>query len=165
MDPDDTIPIGYIQRPHGLKGELKFKYQVQQDQIPKVIFIDRVPYFIQSINELNPGDAIITVEDVSSRELAEKLSGKQVTVQAELEIQEDDSDLNSLVGYLAIDEHQGDLGPVQDVMEMPMQVLLQVVYKEHEVMLPMNDETLIKVDHDERKVYLAVPEGLVDLYS
>ena len=168
MDPDSLIPIGFVLRAHGLKGELKLRFHKPIDELPEVIFIDRVPYFIKSVKPTTGQEAIGLFEDLDTKEAADKLSGKEISVEADAEVVLDDTPVDEyekLVGYTALDASGVELGPVKEVVEMPMQMLLQIDYKNNSIMIPLNNDSLQKIDHKARKVYLLIPDGLIDIYS
>jgi 16S rRNA processing protein RimM len=68
------------------------------------------------------------------------------------------------LGFTVHDEEQGELGIIEEVIEMPMQVLAKVVIRGKEALLPLNEQSLVKVDKKKQVVYLRLPEGLLDIY-
>jgi 16S rRNA processing protein RimM len=56
------------------------------------------------------------------------------------------------------------LGKVLEVIEQPMQVLLRIDYEGKEVFVPLNESTLIKIEHKKEKITVQLPEGLLDIY-
>ncbi len=47
---------------------------------------------------------------------------------------------------MAHDQEHGELGTVDEIIEMPHQLLARVTYKEKEMLLPLNEQTMLKVD-------------------
>src|SRR3954471_24949860 len=92
--PDQTMlkescfKIGFIQRTHGLKGEVT---SIIEGDLPEVefntVFVDEnnrlIPYFIKSFS-LQGTKALIRFEDVDHLEQAKKLVGKAVYLQKTL---------------------------------------------------------------------------------
>ena len=56
------------------------------------------------------------------------------------------------------------LGKVIEVIEQPTQLLLSIEINEKEVLVPINETTLEKIDHKNEKIYVLLPEGLLDIY-
>jgi 16S rRNA processing protein RimM len=53
---------------------------------------------------------------------------------------------------------------VLEVIEQPLQILLRIEIDGKEVLIPINESTLVKVDHKGEKIYVDLPEGLLDIY-
>jgi 16S rRNA processing protein RimM len=56
------------------------------------------------------------------------------------------------------------LGKVIEVIEQPAQLLLSVMVNDKEVLVPINETTLDKIDHKNQKIFVILPEGLLDIY-
>ncbi|WP_335321669.1 ribosome maturation factor RimM [Pedobacter terrae] len=67
-------------------------------------------------------------------------------------------------GYLAIDETLGELGEILEVNEYPQQFVATVIYKETEVLFPLNEDFILEIDDEEKILTLDLPEGLLDVY-
>jgi 16S rRNA processing protein RimM len=53
---------------------------------------------------------------------------------------------------------------VLEVIEQPHQILLRGEVEGKEVLLPLNESTLVEIDHEALKVVLDLPDGLLDVY-
>lgn len=71
----------------------------------------------------------------------------------------------ALLGFVAEDQQYGPLGTVEEVIEMPMQVLIKVFIKGKEALLPVNEQSLVKIDRKKQTVFLNLPDGLIELYT
>ena len=69
-----------------------------------------------------------------------------------------------LVGFLAIDELEGELGEISQVQEMPQQFIATVPMEETEVLFPLNEAFIVGIDPQEQVIVLRLPEGLLDTY-
>jgi 16S rRNA processing protein RimM len=65
---------------------------------------------------------------------------------------------------MIVDEILGDLGQVRVIYDMETQDLIGMEYKEKEVLIPIKDGIIQKVDKTEKKVFCRLPEGLLDIY-
>jgi 16S rRNA processing protein RimM len=63
-----------------------------------------------------------------------------------------------------IDEVLGELGQVKVIYDMETQDLIGMEYKGKEVLIPIKDGIIQKVDKAEKKVFCHLPEGLIDIY-
>jgi 16S rRNA processing protein RimM len=51
------------------------------------------------------------------------------------------------------------------VIEQPHQVLCTIIYKGNEALIPIHQDSLLKVDKKNKKVFVELPEGLLDIYA
>ena len=68
------------------------------------------------------------------------------------------------MGFELIDSSFGSLGNILEVNDSGPQVLVNILYKEKEVILPLIDEFIESVDHEQKKIRFKAPEGLINLY-
>ena len=59
---------------------------------------------------------------------------------------------------------ENDLGEIIEVIEQPHQVLCTILYNGKEAMIPVHQDNLIKLDKKNKKVFVELPEGLLDIY-
>ena len=82
--------------------------------------------------------------------------------EAEFQLLVDKSSPLSLLGYMVV-ENGKELGKVQEVIEQPHQLMVTILYQGNETYIPLHEESLKGVDHAKRQVYVALPDGLLDL--
>lgn len=168
----EYINIGKIVAVQGLNGEVLLKHALGKKTIFKkgdVIFIEELkgsylPYFVQLSKAKAADETIIQFDEITAREKAQKLLQKNIW------LTEDDfnkyaakSSAIALLGYTLI--HEGErLGIIEEVIEQPHQVLLQITIKEKEVLIPLHDETLEKIDRRKKEVHVVLPDGLLEIY-
>ena len=76
----------------------------------------------------------------------------------------EDFTYKDLVGFIAIDESEGELGEITIVQEMPQQFIATVPMEDAEVMFPLNEDLIVGIDPEEKVVVLRLPDGLIDAY-
>jgi len=158
--------IGYFSKTHGIKGQLILKVETDffQEEV-KALFIEtstgQAPYFVSELKESNNG-VIVLLEDIDAIEKAKVLVGKKVFIDSKL-IDEAELDFNWL-GYQLIDKQFGDLGEIMKVSDNGHQLLLTVMYKNKEVILPLVDDFIETIDEAGKKLYFNAPEGLIAVY-
>ena len=108
---------------------------------------------------------LLQLEDVSSMETAKALAGKACYIETEvmegLQLATAHASLN---GYTIIDSSLGKIGIIEELFETPGQVLAAVMYNGKEVLIPIIDATLQRIDHRTKEVMLHIPEGLLSVY-
>ena len=158
--------IGYFSRTHGIKGHLILKPEIDFDlENLTALFIDmaggKAPHFIREISEVK-NDLRILLEDIDSLEKARGLVGKKVFINSDLVIEEEGSE--DLLGYELIEKKLGSLGKITGVTDNGAQVLVSIIYKEKEVILPLVEDLIESVDSETRKIVYNAPEGLIEMY-
>jgi len=168
----DHFRIGSILKTRGLKGELQL--YVDFEGLEKInfnaVFVDMagklVPYFVQSIKYPQKNTAYLYVEDIDTIEKATPLVKKDVYLPNKLKPKKKKSEftLKDLLGFIAIDENEGELGEILEINEYPQQLIAAVNYQDSEVLFPLNEEIIKGIDVEEKVVYVELPEGLLDIY-
>ena len=69
-----------------------------------------------------------------------------------------------MVGFRVIDEEKGDIGTLQQVIDYPAQPLFQIMKNGVEILVPVIDQVIRRVDREQKTLYIAAPNGLIDLY-
>jgi 16S rRNA processing protein RimM len=168
----DYINIGKLVSAFGLTGELILKHALGKKTIFKesdAIFIEQfkgsyLPYFIQFAKAKTTEETFLKLEGVDTREMALKLLQKNVWLQQSdfRKLAAKNSPLG-LLGYTLIDEGKI-VGKIDEVIEQPHQVLLQINIQGKEALIPLHDETLVTINHKKSEVHVKLPEGLLDVY-
>jgi len=172
MTIDNCFKLGHIVKKHGLKGELSIlldaDYPEDYKQLESV-FVEvnkqLVPFFIEYL-QLNGDRGIIKFEDVDDLASAERLlkSNLYLPVDSLPELGEGQFYYHEVIGYMVIDKVIGEVGPVDQIYEFPNQDLFGVIHQEKEVLIPINDQLIVKVDHQLRQVEVNLPAGLLEIY-
>lgn len=162
----DLLPVGYFSKTHGVKGQLVLKpdRDFEPDTV-KAIFIEmsgaKAPYFVTELKQTNSG-IIIGLEEVTTVEKARSFVGKQVLIDARLVLEDEDEE--NWTGYELIDKYFGSLGSITGTSDNGQQVILALNYKGKEVLLPLVDDFIERIDEAGQKIFFNAPQGLIDLY-
>lgn len=166
----EITKIGKLIKPHGLKGQVSLLVEninkIDFDRI-KMLFIEinntPTPFFIENIIEAG-GKMIVKFENINSEADIKKLLKKDVSVLSEYIEESDNLSEDKLIGFTLIDEKEGILGTIIDVQEFPQHAILSLLYKNKEILLPLTDDFINKIDWDTKTIYYKAPEGLLDVY-
>ena len=71
---------------------------------------------------------------------------------------------HEVIGFTVIDEVHGDIGIIQSINDSTAQALFEVLKEDKQLLIPVNDDIITKVDRKNKAIYVTTPEGLVDLY-
>lgn len=165
------ISIGKIKSLHGIKGQVLFVHHLQhpfdEEQLDAVLIEiwenSFIPYFIEEINAISDTEMILTIEGIQDRNIAMQLLNKKVyapNVATSINLE---NNWLSLMAYQVLDDQQQLIGEIKDVYINGKQTLLEVLYQNKLVLLPISDELLIHVDRTNKTVQLRLAEGILDL--
>ena len=164
----ELIKIGKVLKTHGFKGNLKVfidEFYMDDFEELKAIFIDNLPYFITSKDINSDSQAIILLEDIDSKEKAHPLQGKDLFAKEDdLTAILDEKVYTHLVGFEMTDQVAGTIGNIEKIVEMPFQFLAQVFKNNKEILIPLNDDFILKIDEKKKRVELKLPDGFLDIY-
>jgi len=175
MTIDDCYQLGYIVKTHGLKGEVQIYLDVdspREYQNLESVFVlqgqQLVPFFIESMSNLNGAKAIVGFEDVESLESAQALKGSELYLPLEAlpKLSDKEFYLHEIIGFDLNDAMtDSGIGKIDNVIESGPQLLFSVITdKEVEVLIPYTESLLVKLDRENRIITLNVPDGLIDVY-
>ena len=165
--------IGKFAASHGLSGELVLVHNLGKKTALKdleTLFIEEskdnfMPYFITAATAKNDAEVYVLLEGIDNKELARKYTPKEVWMAAE--------DFNkfaaksapiSMLGYDLMDG-ETNLGEIIEVIEQPHQILCAILYNGNEALIPVHEKNLVKMDQKNKKVYVEVPDGLLEIYG
>lgn len=169
---DQYVVIGKFIATFGIKGDLVLKHHLGaglDTEALKTVFIEEksgrfMPYFVAAVKNKTAEEALIQLEGVDAPEKAKVFLRKQVWLpEQDVKTQAAQHAPISLLGFAVYDEKKM-LGKVVEVIEQPMQVLLRIDYQGKEVFVPLNESTLLKIEHKKEKITVRLPEGLLDIY-
>ena len=174
MKLDDCFQLGYIVRTHGIKGQViaffDVDYPEDYEELESVFLLINgklVPFFIDRIEPQAAAKFILKFEDLDTIQEAEKLKGVALYLPlTELpELEEDQFYFHEVIGYQVIDEAKGELGTVTDFFAMPNQDLMAMDFQGQEVLIPVADEIILRTDKANKKIFVKLPEGLLEVYT
>ncbi|MDX2360256.1 MAG: ribosome maturation factor RimM [Crocinitomicaceae bacterium] len=173
MNKADCFHLGYIAKLHGFKGEVSLFLDVTNPEdyaTLDAIYIDLnnhlTPFFITSLKLKNKGFSAVRLEGVNTEESAKKILRKDVYLPAQILPELDGVHFydHEVIGFKVIDESFGEVGILQQVIDLKVNPLLQVMKGETEVLIPLLEDLVTKVDRDAKELHVKAPDGLVELY-
>ena len=169
---EEVFKIGQFGKPHGIKGEIALVTNsdvLDNSEDPYIICeIDGilVPFFIEEYRYKTDTVILVKLKYVDDEKAAREFSNREVFYSLD-EVDEEDlvgeMTWDSFIGYQVIDEVQGKIGEITDVDESTINVLLQIDREGEEVLLPAVEELILSADHENKRLIVSLPEGLLDL--
>ncbi|MCQ2321349.1 MAG: ribosome maturation factor RimM [Bacteroidales bacterium] len=172
MKKEDCFYLGRIAKTHGIKGEVTIKIDADDPSAyldMKYFYLEYnkvlTPFFVEKL--IMSGDKFFaTIQDVKTLEAAQAYVGKSVYLPLEMlpKLSGKQFYFHEVIGFALVDAEKGELGPIKEILEYPTQAIIQVFKDGKEVLIPILDEVIQKVDRKEKKLYVKAPEGLIDMY-
>lgn len=157
----------------GYKGELILKHHLGKKsglKGLKTLFIEQkkdelLPYFIESAKMKNEDEVYIKLEGINTKESAQKIVQKQVwLVEEEFHKYTGKSAPISFLGFHIVSAGD-DLGEILEVIEQPHQLLCRIDLKGKEALIPVHEQTLVKIDKKNKQVIVDLPDGLLEVFA
>lgn len=172
MQKEDCFYFGRVIKTHGIKGGISIRVDADnpsdyQNISMMLLEINNklIPYFITSFS-LHTNKAYIDLVDIDTVEKAAELAGKEIYLPLEMlpKLTGNRFYFHEVGGYKLNDENYGSLGLIEKVLEYPSQAVFQLFINEKEVLIPIHDEVIKKVDRRSKTITVRVPEGLIEMY-
>ena len=173
MNKEDFFQLGSIAKLHGFKGEVSLFLDVTNPEEYtdlETVFVDMngflTPFFIDNVKLKNKGFITVKFKEVDDEATAKKLLKKQIYLPLDQLRELDDVSFydHEVLGYEVIDSIKGSIGKVTNVIDIASNPLMQTEINGKEVLLPIFDGLVKKVDRKKMILYIEAPEGLIDLY-
>ena len=71
---------------------------------------------------------------------------------------------HELIDFEVEDKVSGKIGLVKEICNLPHQDLLGIQHPKGEVLVPINEHIIKKVDKSKKYILVELPEGLLDIY-
>ncbi len=173
MQKEDCFYLGKIVKKYSFKGELLVKLDTDDPSIytkMESVFIDKnkslIPFFIERSSLHKSTLLRVKFEDIDSEEDADKLLKSELYLPLEFlpQLTGNKFYYHEIVGFEAEDLSFGLVGIVKGVNDTTNQAILEIDRNGSEILIPLIDDFIKSVDREQKKIILAVPEGLIDIY-
>jgi 16S rRNA processing protein RimM len=171
---DKVVSVGYTKKPHGLKGEIKLHLEekyVEDVLNTEIMMIEikgkKTPFFVEDVRIGN--NIIAKFEEVDTPEAAMAIAAKELFLREQdilpdalREVIIEAEPYTQCQGYTLFNDGEN-IGEVLELIEYPQQQMALIKYKNRDVLVPLNEHFVVKLDDAKKEVYLDLPEGILDL--
>lgn len=174
MQKNDCFQLGQIVKAHGFKGELISQWDVDSPSAYlniKEIYVEingkLVHFDIDKIKLLEKNNSLIKIKGIDDEEMASALLNSKLYLPLTYlpELSDTQFYYHEIVNYHVIDTEKGNIGKILRVLDMPQQAILEIQHESgKEILIPVTDEIIKKVNRSEKKLEIEAPEGLIDIY-
>ena len=173
MTKEDCFYLGRIVAKFSFKGEVLIKLDTDEPELyteMESVFVEYnenlVPFFIER-SYLHKSTLLrAKIEDIDTEQDAEDMIGAELYLPLEQlpQLSDDKFYFHEIIGFDVIDQQHGNIGKIVSINDTTAQALFEIDKDGKQILIPMNDEFIEKVDKKNKQIKVITPEGLVDLY-
>ena len=173
MRKEDCFYLGKIAKKFSFKGEVLIYLDTDEPELyedMESIFVEfnknLIPFFIEN-SSLHKNDfPRVKFEDVDNEEQADEIINCEVYLPISMlpKLEGNKFYFHEVIGFEIEDKRLGVFGKIVSINDSSAQPLFEVVNGSVEILVPMIDQFLVKIDRENKKVVMDLPEGLVEMY-
>ena len=173
MRKEECFYLGKIAKKFSFKGEVLIYLDTDEPELygnMESVFVEYnknlVPFFIEN-SSFHKNDFLrVKFEDVDNEEEAEALLNHEVYLPLSMlpKLEGNKFYFHEVIGFEIEDERLGVFGKIVSINDTSAQPLFEVINGNVELLIPMIDHFLVKIDRENHKVIMNLPEGLVEMY-
>lgn len=172
MKKEDCFYLGKIVKKYSFKGEVILKLDTDEPAIyenMEAVFLDMgnklLPFFIEE-SLLQKGNQLrIRFEDVNDERDADAILKTDVYLPLDLlpKLKGDQFYFHEIIGFVLEDVNYGEVGKITSINDKTAQDLFVVEKDGKEILIPMIDDFIKKIDRKNKKVIVETPKGLIEM--
>jgi len=170
---EDCFYVGTVVNKFSFKGEILVKLDTDEPEIfleMESVFIEigkkLVPFFIDK-SQLHKSLLLrLKLEDVEDEASADALMKKALYLPLSFlpPLEGTKFYYHEVIGFEMIDSEHGSIGTIKSINDSTSQALFEVEKGDRELLIPLNDHFIKKLDREQKQIHITTPEGLVELY-
>lgn len=173
MRKQECFYLGKIVSKYSFKGEVLVKLDSDDPELyesMESVFVSLrdslVPFFIEQSRLHKSSLLRIKFEDVDSEEDADRIMGSELYLPLEFlpPLEGTKFYFHEVIGFTVIDQNFGKVGVITSINDTTNQALFVIDHQGTEILIPINDEFLTKVDREKKIIEVNAPAGLIELY-
>jgi len=173
MDKSSCFYLGKIVSKYSFKGEVLVKLDTDEPGIyenMESVFVsignNLVPFFIDKCRLHKSNLLRIDFEEVKTENEADRIMGSKLFLPLSFlpKLTGTKFYFHEVIDFDVIDSIHGNIGTIKSINDNTSQALFEIEKGDKEVLIPIRDEIITKVDRENKTIHVTTPEGLVDLY-
>jgi len=163
--------IGTIITKHGFNGSLILKVSSQySNNLSKVDFLfiqinkKHIPFKLDSIKTFKNKSYKIKFNEVNDDAYANQLISKSVFIKSNdyPDLKKETNIYSAIINFSAFN-NEAKIGEIININENLPQPVFEINYKSKTVMVPIHEDLIIKIDKENKNIFLRIPDGLLDI--
>ena len=173
MRKEDCFYLGKIVSKYSFKGEVLIKLDADEPELyenMESVFVSMrdtlVPFFIEK-SALHKSSLLrVRFEEVEDEAAADKIMGAELYLPLSMlpKLSGDKFYYHEVIGFTLLDAVHGDIGKIIAVNDSVSQALFIAKKGDKELLIPITDQIITKVDRANSTIHISTPDGLVALY-
>lgn len=172
MKKEDCFYLGKIVKKYSFKGEVILRLDTDQPELYKdlhTIFLDLgknlVPFFIEKSLFQKGNHMRIQFEDVYSESEADAILKTDVYLPLDMlpKLSGNKFYYHEVIGFMLEDLNFGEIGRIESINDATAQPLFVTKSQDGEILIPMIDDFIKKIDRKHKIVWVETPEGLIEM--
>tara|TARA_B100001245_G_scaffold187835_1_gene145946 strand:- start:212 stop:724 length:513 start_codon:yes stop_codon:yes gene_type:complete len=163
--------IGTIITKHGFNGSLILKISGKYSNnlsIVDFLFIEinkkHIPFKLDSIKTFKNKSYKIKFNEVNDDAYANQLISKSVFIKSNdyPDLKKETNIYSAIINFSAFN-NEAKIGEIININENLPQPVFEINYKSKIVMVPIHEDLIIKIDKENKNIFLRIPNGLLDI--
>ena len=173
MRKEDCFYLGKIAKKFSFKGEVLIYLDTDEPELyqdMESVFVEYnknlIPYFISN-SSLHKNDFLrVNFEDINNEAEADSILNCEVYLPLSMlpKLSGNKFYFHEVIGFEIEDIRLGVFGKIISINDSSAQPLFEVLNGNTEILVPMIDAFLVKIDRVNNKVIMDLPLGLVEMY-
>ena len=173
MRKEDCFYLGKIAKKFSFKGEVLIYLDTDEPELyqdMESVFVEYnknlIPYFISN-SSLHKNDFLrVNFEDINNEAEADSILNCEVYLPLSMlpKLSGNKFYFHEVIGFEIEDIRLGVFGKIISINDSSAQPLFEVLNRNTEILVPMIDAFLVKIDRVNNKVIMDLPVGLVEMY-
>jgi 16S rRNA processing protein RimM len=161
-----------MRKTHGVRGELVLEYEQEfEDSVAEAnrFFLEidglLVPFFVaeDGLRFRSAKTALVSFDWVDTEKYARRLVGSPVYLfKYEIIDEPGEASTSRFLHFRLLDENGEEVGKISAVDDYAGNIVFTVDANGGEILVPFNEDFLLKLDEDQKTIQLRLPEGLME---
>ena len=171
---EDCFFLGTIVGKYSFKGEVLIK--LETDSPKSYLDLEGVlvnnpqcigPFFIDSAQLQKTTLLRVKFEGVSNETEADQLIKKKVFLPLDQlpKLEGNRFYYHEIKDFIAIDQFEKKIGVIKSVNDSGPQALFMIDNNGTEILIPVHDNFITKLNREEKRIYLNLPDGLLEIFQ
>jgi 16S rRNA processing protein RimM len=171
---EECFFLGTIVGKYSFRGEILAKLDTDQPDAylnQNALLVDTpqglVPYFVQR-SQLHKSSLLrVKFEGVDTEKEAEDLLQKKLYLPLEMlpKLEGNQFYFHELIGFKAFDQSKTEIGVIKSINDSGPQALFVIDSDGTEILIPVHDHFIEKLDREQKEIHLNLPDGLLEIFQ
>ena len=171
---EDCFFLGTIVGKYSFKGEVLIKLETDSPKSYldlEAVLVNNpqglVPFFINSAQLHKTTLLRVKFEGVSNETEADQLIKKKVFLPLDQlpKLEGNRFYYHEIKDFIAIDQFEKKIGVLKSVNDSGPQALFMIDNNGTEILIPVHDNFITKLNREEKRIYLNLPDGLLEIFQ